>query len=428
MAQEIITISEAYANLVPDLSIQEYTELKQSIKEKGQWVPIIINQNGIILDGHHRYKVCKDIGIEPRTLVQEFSDKLDEQLFVIDCNLKRRHLNDFQRIELALKKKPILEEIARRNSEANLRQNQNNSEELELPSHQYWRVGEVNKEIGKAAGVGKESVRKVEKILEQAPEYMKQKARLGRQSINKAYKYIIKEERRQNLLSEAVLYTPNQKVADNFNLINADLKECHNIEDNSIDLIFTDPPYNKESLPLYKDLGILAARVLKEGGSLVTYAGHYALPETFNQVLLSSTSGLKYIHTMCIIHEGPSSTLYTYNIRVKWKPLIWFVKGTKPNAVNYIEDIVYSSVPEKALHEWEQSPVEAEHVIYNLTVENQTVLDPFMGSGTTGKAALKLRRKFIGIEIDKDRFEIAKANISKFVAIPATNEGGVSCQ
>ena len=46
-----------------------------------------------------------------------------------------------------------------------------------------------------------------------------------------------------------------------------------------------------------------------------------------------------------------------------------------------------------------------------LTVENQIVLDPFMGSGTTGIAALNLNRKFIGIEIDKERFEIARANI-----------------
>ena len=46
------------------------------------------------------------------------------------------------------------------------------------------------------------------------------------------------------------------------------------------------------------------------------------------------------------------------------------------------------------MHDWEQSTVEAEHVISALTVENQIVLDPFMGSGTTRLAALKLKRKF----------------------------------
>ena len=45
------------------------------------------------------------------------------------------------------------------------------------------------------------------------------------------------------------------------------------------------------------------------------------------------------------------------------------------------------------------------------TDKNDTVLDPFMGSGTTGVACAQLGRKFIGIEIDKDYFEIAKKRI-----------------
>jgi site-specific DNA-methyltransferase (adenine-specific) len=56
--------------------------------------------------------------------------------------------------------------------------------------------------------------------------------------------------------------------------------------------------------------------------------------------------------------------------------------------------------------------VEAEHYKSPLTVENQLVLDPFLDSGPTGIADLNLNRKFIGIEIDKDRFEIAKVSIS----------------
>jgi len=43
--------------------------------------------------------------------------------------------------------------------------------------------------------------------------------------------------------------------------------------------------------------------------------------------------------------------------------------------------------------------------------EGDTVLDPFMGSGTTGVSATKLNRNFIGIELDKDYFEIAQKRI-----------------
>jgi len=51
-------------------------------------------------------------------------------------------------------------------------------------------------------------------------------------------------------------------------------------------------------------------------------------------------------------------------------------------------------------------------MIKPLTVDGNTVLDPFMGSGTTGIASRELKRKFIGIESDEIYFLIAKAQLS----------------
>jgi site-specific DNA-methyltransferase (adenine-specific) len=48
----------------------------------------------------------------------------------------------------------------------------------------------------------------------------------------------------------------------------------------------------------------------------------------------------------------------------------------------------------------------------------RTILDPFMGSGTTGVAAVKLGRRFIGIEIEPKYFEIALRRISKALSEP----------
>ena len=48
----------------------------------------------------------------------------------------------------------------------------------------------------------------------------------------------------------------------------------------------------------------------------------------------------------------------------------------------------------------------------------QTILDPFMGSGTTGVACVKQGRKFIGIEIDEGYFDIACERIRKAYAQP----------
>ena len=65
-----------------------------------------------------------------------------------------------------------------------------------------------------------------------------------------------------------------------------------------------------------------------------------------------------------------------------------------------------------------QSPIEPAHVIPRLTKANgkSIVLDPMMGSGVTGIVALGLKRRFIGIDKDLMTFQIAKANIGKFVS------------
>ncbi len=51
------------------------------------------------------------------------------------------------------------------------------------------------------------------------------------------------------------------------------------------------------------------------------------------------------------------------------------------------------------------------HLVKLTSFENQTVLDPFMGSGSTGLACLELKRKFIGYELDKDYFKIAEQRL-----------------
>jgi ParB-like chromosome segregation protein Spo0J len=181
-----VKINPEYASLVSELSPEEYESLKQSIKkENGLYVPIIVNQNGVILDGHHRYKACQELGIEPKTLVREFKDKLEEQLFVIDCNLIRRQLNNFQKTELALKPKPILEAIVKRNESLGGKDGKGGINMTPL--------GRVNERIGERAGVSRDTVRKVEKILENEKsitDKIKEDLRLGKVSINEAYEIV----------------------------------------------------------------------------------------------------------------------------------------------------------------------------------------------------------------------------------------------
>ena len=56
-----------------------------------------------------------------------------------------------------------------------------------------------------------------------------------------------------------------------------------------------------------------------------------------------------------------------------------------------------------------------EHLILSYSNEGETVLDNCMGSGSTGVACVNTGRKFIGIELDKGYFDIAKERIEKSI-------------
>lgn len=181
------------------------------------------------------------------------------------------------------------------------------------------------------------------------------------------------------------------------------------IPDDSINLIVTDPPYDREHLHPYSQLGTEGFRVLREGGSLLRYAPHYALPEIFDYM---KNSGLTYWCIFAMIHSGGATRMHKQKL---WIPILWFVKGNRTNTVNDISDIIKSQPVDKTVDKWEQSTVEADHCIRYLTVENQTILDPMMGISTTGITALKLGRKFIGIDIDESKFLIAQNKLQQLL-------------
>lgn len=101
---------------------------------------------------------------------------------------------------------------------------------------------------------------------------------------------------------------------------------------------------------------------------------------------------------------------------------IWAVKKgakwtfNKNNEKPYMRSIFnYPLVPksEKTAHPTQKSRKLMEEIIEIHTNKNDLILDPFMGSGTTGVAALNLGRNFIGIEIEKEYFEISKDRIER---------------
>ena len=430
-----IKVNPEYPKLVNPLSNLEYETLKNSIKKDGLYYPIVINSKYEILDGHHRYKICKELNLLIKYETKYFDDYVEEKRFVIDINLKRRQLNDFQKAELAYKLEDIYKEQARKRQLSNLKNVKDNlsslgsndpNEKNQTIQREEEEKGRVIDVVSKNHGLSPKTYQRAKTIIENGAEKIKEKLRRGKTTISKEFDNIQKDIKRIELLAQIQQLQNNNDENDNLNnnykLINADFtkQSQYEIPDESIDLIFTDPPYGKEYLSLYPELAQLASRVLKPGGSLVTFAGHIILNEIFNifhNYSLTNNNNsniLKYWWTLAVKHSGRHQKIYPRFVFAEWKPLVWFVKGDRANNLvisNTIGDYIESNPPSKLLHEWEQSPVEAEYIIKNLTIENQIVLDPMMGSGTTGLAALNLGRKFVGIEINSTTFEIAKSNI-----------------
>lgn len=196
-----------------------------------------------------------------------------------------------------------------------------------------------------------------------------------------------------------------------------DLRNCDcrdgfaTIPDESIDVIFTDPPYIKD---LYRDayavLATEGARVLKPSGFLATYAGQLHLPEVLRIV---EDAGIEYFWIVGQIHTGTASRIWHRNVISSWKPILIFQKPPIAKAPKQLGDIVGGKWRLKR-HPWEQSVANTIKVLSRLAGPGATVLDPFCGTGTNLQAASALSvRDAIGFEVDPTTYQLAREKLSQ---------------
>ena len=83
--------------VMPPLASDEYQELYEDIKENGVLVPVLEDEDGVIIDGHHRSRIASELGIP--CPIETISNKSDAEKrgMAFTLNLKRRHLNREQR-------------------------------------------------------------------------------------------------------------------------------------------------------------------------------------------------------------------------------------------------------------------------------------------------------------------------------------------
>lgn len=92
-------INDEYHSAVPRPTDHEYSALEWKILERGQQEPIVVNENMVILDGHTRYDIMSQRGMEIKYIVRKFANEKEEMQYVVESNVMRRQLTNYARLE-----------------------------------------------------------------------------------------------------------------------------------------------------------------------------------------------------------------------------------------------------------------------------------------------------------------------------------------
>jgi DNA modification methylase len=180
----------------------------------------------------------------------------------------------------------------------------------------------------------------------------------------------------------------------------------------SVDAVITDPPYGKKPVGHFGQKN--AIRFDAKDFVWDTKPDRNTFQEMFrvsgNQIIWGANYFLEYLpSTNCILIWDKKNGNNPYaDVEIAWTN---FTSGARifrqfwlGSHIHRIERIEHPTQKSKALMEW---------CVLNYTNEGDTILDPFMGSGTTGVACAKLGRNFIGYEINPDYFKIAEKRIAE---------------
>jgi 16S rRNA G966 N2-methylase RsmD len=240
----------------------------------------------------------------------------------------------------------------------------------------------------------------------EAPE-LHEKVRSNKMTVRNGVKEA-RRRRRQKDMEARAAQAQAQADGQEYGIVTGDFRAAGaRVADGSASLIFTDPPYDEDSVPLYDDLAQFAARVLEPGGSLLCYTGHHALPEVLSLMM----PHLRYWWYCACVHAGGNRRLPGKYVFVGWKPILWFVKERR-GTDDYVSDTV-SSERDKEHHDWGQGLGEAQYYIERLTLKGGLVIDPFCGGGTTALAAKGLGRRWLSFEIDPKVAARARARLKE---------------
>ncbi len=185
-------IDKEFADLIPPLTEEEYKGLETSILSEGCRDALVV-WNDTLIDGHNRYRICTEHNIAYLTVTKEFEDRNAAMLWMMNNQLSRRNLNDFQRVEIVRK----CENAVRAKSKE--RQGTRTDIQEKLPESKQSRD-----ELGAMAKVSGKTYEHATAIIDKAPEAVTNAVRKNELSINAGYEVTKMNPEQQNEISQRI--------------------------------------------------------------------------------------------------------------------------------------------------------------------------------------------------------------------------------
>ena len=223
-------IDNEFRGLIPPLTAEEYAGLEKSLIEEGCRDALIVWDDTLI-DGHNRHEICTKHGIPFKASKKVFKDRESVKEWIILNQFGRRNLSAYDRSLLALKLKGLFTNKAKAN-QGERKDLTDNIPQISGECNKKNRDNETNVKLAKVAGVSHDTIHKVEKIEQKAPEEIKQKVKHGDISINQAYQQVRKQEKIEKV---------EEKISQSAD-IPTGKTDIYNT-DKKYSIIYADPPW-----------------------------------------------------------------------------------------------------------------------------------------------------------------------------------------
>jgi ParB-like chromosome segregation protein Spo0J len=421
-----MSVVTTYTELLPKLTNDEYERLKADIQANGVRVPVIVDEDGTVLDGRHRWQICEELGLEcPTALPVSGLSDYEKRLLSVSVNVNRRHLTDAQRALVGIDIEPDVVKRAEERMLAGVAADPpENFPEGSSAGNKGDSRDETAAMVGLGAGRTYENHKKVlKKVEEEHPDLIEPlKAGVtvdedGKEVIT-TMKWARKKINDREAKAQQAEITAEQSFIAPVVTVQAAVDWLTGVEKRSVDLLITDPPYSTDVddiAAFASDWVNPALDLLKLSGRAFICTGAYPVELNAYLSVLLQRDDVTVANVLAWHYPDTLGPSPSHDYKAAWQA-IFHLRGpdapplnapilTESTTVQKIN--MNSGIVGGRVHSWQKPDVLAERLILHATKPGDTVVDCFAGTGTFLVTAGRLGRVAYGCELNREMADLA---------------------